>query len=83
MYCSYYSGIRGLCIDDVALNLCLRLQVRISVKFLKGWPVVGRVRLCFTSKPQVTMSYRPIDRNGIDVSLIPFVANIVVSFWAV
>jgi Ca2+-dependent lipid-binding protein len=83
MYCSYYWSICGLCINDVAINMCLRSQVRVSVKFLKGWPVVGRVRLCFASKPKVTMSYRPMDRNGIDVSLIPVLANMVVSFWVV
>lgn len=58
----------------------LRLQVKISVKFLKGWPVVGRVRLCFASTPQVTMSYKPYNKNFPDVSLIPVVANLVVSF---
>ncbi|XP_024399018.1 uncharacterized protein [Physcomitrium patens] len=51
--------------------------VRISVKFLESWPVVGRLRLCFTSKPLVSMSYRPMDKNGIDVSLIPVIANVV------
>lgn len=77
---SRYCDIHVLCkIDEASIKFRVRLQVRISVKFLKGWPVIGRVRLCFASKPQVTMSYRPIDRNGIDVSLIPVFANVVVS----
>lgn len=71
------------CIIDEAWKMCLRLQVRISVTFLKGWPVIKRVRLCFASKPQVTMSYRPMDRNGIDVSLIPVFANVVVRLQVV
>jgi len=58
----------------------VRLQVKISMKFLNGWPVVGRVRLCFASTPQLTMSYKPYNKNFLDVSLIPGVQTSVVSF---
>lgn len=56
----------------------MSLQVKISVKFLNGWPVVGRVRLCFASIPQVTMSYKLYYLP--DMSLFPGVDNLVVSF---
>ncbi|KAG0559689.1 hypothetical protein KC19_10G123500 [Ceratodon purpureus] len=58
-------------------NLHIEGKVRITVKFLTGWPVVGRVRICFASTPEVNMTYRPYYRNFPDASLMPGVENLV------
>ena len=67
-------------LNEATLSMEVGLQVRISVKFLKGWPVVRRVRFCFASVPVVTMSYKPFSQSFPDVSLFRDVEKYVVSF---
>lgn len=50
-------------------------QVKFSVQFVKGWPVLGRVRFCFANTPIVDMTARPNFKNGLDMRFIPGAAN--------
>lgn len=63
------------------MTFILHLQVKFSIKFVEGWPVIGRVRFCFAQAPTVNMTARTIYKKGVDVSLIPGLANWVVNFY--
>jgi Ca2+-dependent lipid-binding protein len=45
------------------------------VKFVNGWPVLGRIRFCFAQLPYVQMTARPLSKGGIDVTYIPGAAS--------
>ncbi|KAG0583050.1 hypothetical protein KC19_3G105100 [Ceratodon purpureus] len=56
-------------------KLYMKGTVKFSVKFVKGWPVLGRVRFSFETTPTVDMIARPYNKNGIDMRIIPGAAN--------
>jgi len=56
-------------------DLHIQGTVKFSIKFVEGWPVIGRVRFCFAQAPTVNMTARTIYKKGVDVSLIPGLAN--------
>jgi Ca2+-dependent lipid-binding protein len=47
------------------------LQVKIAVKFVDGWPVIGRIRFCFAHPPYIQMTASPLYKGGIDVTYFP------------
>lgn len=67
--------IRGIKTTFYISKLYMKGTVKFSVKFLKGWPVLGRVRFSFEHTPTVTMTARPYNKNGIDMKIIPGAAN--------
>ncbi|KAK8914457.1 C2 domain-containing protein [Platanthera zijinensis] len=46
-------------------------KVLVGVKFLRQWPFIGRVRVCFAEVPYFQMSVKPIFHRGIDVTELP------------
>jgi Ca2+-dependent lipid-binding protein len=46
-------------------------QVKIAVKFVDGWPVIGRIRFCFAHPPYIQMTASPLYKGGIDVTYFP------------
>ncbi|KAB2605413.1 C2 domain-containing protein [Pyrus ussuriensis x Pyrus communis] len=46
-------------------------KVLIGVKFLRKWPFLGRVRLCFVEPPYFQMTVKPIFIHGLDVTEVP------------
>ncbi|KAM1311404.1 hypothetical protein ACFX2I_007898 [Malus domestica] len=46
-------------------------KVLIGVKFLRKWPFLGRVRLCFVEPPYFQMIVKPIFTRGLDVTEVP------------
>nr|XP_011465558.1 PREDICTED: C2 domain-containing protein At1g53590 isoform X1 [Fragaria vesca subsp. vesca] len=46
-------------------------KVMIGVKFLRKWPFLGRVRLCFVEPPYFQMTVKPIFTRGLDVTEVP------------
>ncbi|KAL0906200.1 hypothetical protein M5K25_024674 [Dendrobium thyrsiflorum] len=50
-------------------------KVLVGVKFLRQWPFIGRVRMCFAEKPYFQMTVKPIFNHGIDVTEIPGIAG--------
>lgn len=58
------------------VGLCL--QVLIGLKFLRKWPFLGRLRLCFVEAPFFQVTVKPIFSHGLDVTEIPGISGWVV-----
>ncbi|KAL5564702.1 hypothetical protein UlMin_027866 [Ulmus minor] len=50
-------------------------KVLIGVKFLREWPFLGRLRLCFVEPPYFQMTVKPIFTHGLDVTEFPGIAG--------
>eukprot|EP01018_Ginkgo_biloba_P025947 Gb_32708 [translate_table: standard] len=50
-------------------------KVRVGVKFLKEWPFLERVRVCFVDAPYFQMTVKPIFSHGLDVAELPGIAG--------
>ncbi|XAR68206.1 hypothetical protein NMG60_11003257 [Bertholletia excelsa] len=50
-------------------------KVLIGVKFLRGWPFLGRLRLCFVEPPYFQMTVKPLFSHGLDVTELPGIAG--------
>lgn len=54
-------------------------QVLVGVKFLRTWPYLGRLRVCFAEPPYFQMTVKPIFNHGVDVTEVPGIAGWLVS----
>ncbi|XP_022940871.1 C2 domain-containing protein At1g53590-like isoform X1 [Cucurbita moschata] len=50
-------------------------KVLVGVKFLRDWPYLGRIRLCFAEPPYFQMTVKPIFTHGLDVTELPGIAG--------
>ncbi|CAL5187240.1 unnamed protein product [Lathyrus oleraceus] len=50
-------------------------KVLVGVKFLKTWPFLGRLRVCFVEPPYFQMTVKPIFTHGLDVTELPGIAG--------
>ncbi|KFK38816.1 hypothetical protein AALP_AA3G164100 [Arabis alpina] len=50
-------------------------KVLIGVKFLRRWPFLGRLRVCFAEPPYFQMNVKPIFNHGVDVAVLPGIAG--------
>ncbi|KAJ6793434.1 C2 domain-containing protein-like isoform X1 [Iris pallida] len=50
-------------------------KVLVGVKFLREYPFLGRVRVCFVEPPYFQMTVKPIFNHGVDVTELPGVAG--------
>nr|XP_027190500.1 C2 domain-containing protein At1g53590 isoform X3 [Cicer arietinum] len=50
-------------------------KVLVGVKFLKSWPFLGRLRVCFVEPPYFQMTVKPIFTHGLDVTELPGIAG--------
>ncbi|XP_019096907.1 PREDICTED: C2 domain-containing protein At1g53590-like [Camelina sativa] len=50
-------------------------KVLIGVKFLRRWPFLGRLRVCFAEPPYFQMTVKPITTHGLDVAVLPGIAG--------
>ncbi|KAG8637272.1 hypothetical protein MANES_15G100600v8 [Manihot esculenta] len=50
-------------------------KVLIGVKFLRHWPFLGRLRVCFAEPPYFQMTVKPIFTHGLDVTELPGIAG--------
>ncbi|XP_024028247.1 C2 domain-containing protein At1g53590 isoform X2 [Morus notabilis] len=50
-------------------------KVLVGVKFLRDWPFIGRLRLCFVEPPYFQMTIKPIFSHGLDVTEVPGIAG--------
>ncbi|XP_057949632.1 C2 domain-containing protein At1g53590-like [Malania oleifera] len=50
-------------------------KVLIGIKFLRKWPFLGRLRVCFVEPPYFQMTVKPISTHGIDVTELPGIAG--------
>jgi Ca2+-dependent lipid-binding protein len=56
-------------------NVHLEGKVRIGIKFVKGWPLIGRIRLCFATAPYVQVTACPLFNSGVDIAELPLIAE--------
>ncbi|KAL3503040.1 hypothetical protein ACH5RR_037489 [Cinchona calisaya] len=57
------------------LGMHIEGKVLIGVKFIRKWPFLGRVRLCFVEPPYFQMTVKPIFTHGLDVTELPGIAG--------
>ncbi|PKU79519.1 C2 domain-containing protein At1g53590 [Dendrobium catenatum] len=50
-------------------------KVLVGVKFLRQWPFIERMRVCFAEVPYFQMTVKPIFTHGIDVTELPGIAG--------
>ncbi|XP_024200382.2 C2 domain-containing protein At1g53590 [Rosa chinensis] len=50
-------------------------KLLIGVKFLRRWPFLGRLRICFIEPPYFQMTVKPIFTHGLDVTVLPGIAG--------
>ncbi|XP_039122408.1 C2 domain-containing protein At1g53590-like isoform X1 [Dioscorea cayenensis subsp. rotundata] len=50
-------------------------KILVGVKFLRHWPFIGRVRVCFVEQPYIQLTVKPIFSHGIDVTELPGIAG--------
>uniref|UniRef100_A0A1J3K0J0 C2 domain-containing protein n=1 Tax=Noccaea caerulescens TaxID=107243 RepID=A0A1J3K0J0_NOCCA len=50
-------------------------KVLVGVKFLRRWPFLGRLRVCFAEPPYFQMTVKPITNHGLDVAALPGIAG--------
>ncbi|KAE8681137.1 C2 domain-containing protein [Hibiscus syriacus] len=50
-------------------------KVLIGVKFIRKWPFLGRLRVCFAEPPYFQMTVKPILPHGLDVTELPGIAG--------
>ncbi|CAN4097001.1 unnamed protein product [Withania somnifera] len=57
------------------LGMHVEGKVLVGIKFLRKWPFLGRLRVCFAEPPYFQMTVKPIFTHGIDVTELPGVAG--------
>ncbi|OVA13251.1 C2 calcium-dependent membrane targeting [Macleaya cordata] len=50
-------------------------KVLVGLKFLRQYPYLGRLRLCFVEPPYFQMTVKPIFSHGLDVTELPGIAG--------
>ncbi|KAK3011385.1 hypothetical protein RJ639_012455 [Escallonia herrerae] len=50
-------------------------EVLVGVKFLRRWPFLGRLRVCFAEPPYFQMTVKPLIAHGLDVTELPGIAG--------
>lgn len=55
------------------------VQVLVGVRFLRQWPFIGRVRVCFVEPPYFQMTVKPLFGHGLDVTELPGISGWLVS----
>ncbi|KAF0917623.1 hypothetical protein E2562_020991 [Oryza meyeriana var. granulata] len=50
-------------------------KILVGVKFVRSWPFLGRVRLCFVEPPYFQMTVKPLISHGLDVTEFPGISG--------
>ncbi|KAM0919518.1 hypothetical protein ACQ4PT_008144 [Festuca glaucescens] len=50
-------------------------KVLLGVKFVRSWPFLGRIRLCFVEPPYFQMTVKPLVGHGLDVTEFPGISG--------
>ncbi|GAV78687.1 C2 domain-containing protein [Cephalotus follicularis] len=50
-------------------------KVLVGVKFIRQWPFIGRLRVCFAEPPYFQMTVKPMFPRGLDVTELPGIAG--------
>ncbi|KAL3508821.1 hypothetical protein ACH5RR_028222 [Cinchona calisaya] len=65
----------GMWVKLHLLGMHIEGKILIGVKFVRKWPFLGRVRLCFVEPPYFQMTVKPIFTHGLDVTELPGIAG--------
>jgi hypothetical protein len=57
------------------LGMHIEGKVLVGVKFLRVWPFISRLRVCFSGPPYFQMTAKPIFTHGLDVTEVPGIAG--------
>ncbi|PIN05913.1 hypothetical protein CDL12_21542 [Handroanthus impetiginosus] len=57
------------------LGMHIEGKVLVGVKFLREWPFISRLRVCFAGPPYFQMTVKPIFTHGLDVTELPGIAG--------
>ncbi|KAL3613738.1 hypothetical protein CASFOL_041812 [Castilleja foliolosa] len=57
------------------LGIHVEGKVLVGVKFMRGWPFISRLRVCFAGPPYFQMTVKPIFSHGLDVTEFPGIAG--------
>ncbi|KAL6570583.1 hypothetical protein OROGR_000133 [Orobanche gracilis] len=57
------------------LGMHVEGKVLVGVKFIRGWPFISRLRVCFAGPPYFQMTVKPIFSHGLDVTELPGIAG--------
>lgn len=76
----YFIWMCDFCKLNTYLFVCFCSEkVLVGVKFLRRWPFLGRLRVCFAEPPYFQMTVKPIFTHGLDVAVLPGIAGWLVS----
>lgn len=50
-------------------------KVLVGVRFMRQWPFIGRVRVCFVEPPYFQMTVKPLFSHGLDVTELPGISG--------
>ncbi|XP_075506442.1 C2 domain-containing protein At1g53590-like isoform X1 [Primulina tabacum] len=65
----------GMPIKLHLLGMHVEGKVLVGVKFIRKWPFISRLRVCFTGPPYFQMTVKPIFTHGLDVTELPGIAG--------
>ncbi|GAA0149233.1 hypothetical protein LIER_36891 [Lithospermum erythrorhizon] len=57
------------------LGLHIEGKVLVGVKFIRKWPYISRLRICFAEPPYFQMTVKPLIAHGVDVTELPGIAG--------
>ncbi|XP_051126236.1 C2 domain-containing protein At1g53590-like isoform X2 [Andrographis paniculata] len=57
------------------LGMHIEGKVLVGVKFLREWPFIGRLRVCFAAPPYFQMTVKPMFSHGLDVTEVPGISG--------
>ncbi|CAA0815927.1 C2 domain-containing protein [Striga hermonthica] len=57
------------------LGMHVEGKVLVGVKFIRSWPFISRLRVCFAAPPYFQMTVKPIFTHGLDVTELPGIAG--------
>lgn len=65
----------GMLVKLHLLGMHVEGKVLVGVKFIRKWPFISRLRVCFASPPYFQMTVKPIFTHGLDVTELPGIAG--------
>ncbi|KAL7186101.1 hypothetical protein ACSBR2_027957 [Camellia fascicularis] len=65
----------GMWVKLHLLGMHVEGKVVVGVKFLRHWPFLGRLRVCFVEPPYFQMTVKPLFTHGLDVTELPGIAG--------
>ncbi|XP_062178719.1 C2 domain-containing protein At1g53590-like isoform X2 [Phragmites australis] len=65
----------GMTVNMHLSSMHVEGKILVGVKFVRSWPFLGRVRLCFVEPPYFQMTVKPLINHGLDVTEFPGISG--------